>query len=208
MNGHLLFVACLSLAAIVSVLRGEEPAPAPAEPAAAEAREESAPAPAVQPAEEQPSPDEVIERIERLRRRQRVAPIEPTPPAPSRSAEEPRSPQVRPAGTASPAARRGQGASYRDGEPLLGRRGRLVAAPEGQGAPSPWMLTFDSDSSGLHDAPLYLLPCRALEEMESAAADGQVSEFIVTGEIFVYRGRACLLPRMTRPAFDRGNLTR
>jgi hypothetical protein len=78
-----------------------------------------------------------------------------------------------------------------------------------EGGPTPWMITFDADSSGLGDPPLYLMPSQELEEMEAQVeAGGDGAEFLVTGEVFIYRGQAYLLPRIARPAVDHGNLNR
>jgi hypothetical protein len=143
----------------------------------------------------QPTADEAIEELEQLRRRREPRPIEPTPAGPAASSQ--------PTGT-SPAAAGGAGSRYREGEPILGRRGRMVRTDHGV---TRWMLTFDADSSGLLDPPLYLLPCRELEQMEAAIARREDdAEFLVTGEVFIYHGQAYFLPRIARPAVDRGNL--
>ncbi len=91
----------------------------------------------------------------------------------------------------------------REGEFLINRRGRLVAS----GDATHKMFVFDGDSAAAPEPPMFLLPCRLLENMESLAKDhGDRMVFQLSGQVFVYRGANYLLPTMMRPAVDKGNL--
>jgi len=90
----------------------------------------------------------------------------------------------------------------REGEFVLSRRGRLVRADGGQP-----MFAFDADSDKAAEAPMILLPCRLLQNMEELTADhGDRTVFILSGQVFVYRGANYILPTMMKPAIDKGNL--
>jgi hypothetical protein len=90
----------------------------------------------------------------------------------------------------------------REGEFILSRRGRLIRSEGG----SP-MFAFDADSDKAAEAPMILLPCRLLQSMEELAADhGDRTVFLVSGQVFVYKGANYMLPTMMKPAIDKGNL--
>ncbi|MBI1370171.1 MAG: hypothetical protein GC162_16145 [Planctomycetes bacterium] len=92
----------------------------------------------------------------------------------------------------------------REGQFLITRRCRMVRAISGA---SPWMLTFDADSSGMADPPMYILPCQMLEDMEQVVAQqGESVVFVVSGQIFVYHGANYLLPTLMKLSPSHGNL--
>jgi len=92
----------------------------------------------------------------------------------------------------------------REGSFVIRRRGRLV---EAAGGATPWMFTFEADKDGMEDPPMYLMPCGLLERMERVQKESDASvSFIVTGQVFVYRGANYLLPTVMRMAPRRGNL--
>lgn len=91
----------------------------------------------------------------------------------------------------------------REGEFLINRRGRLVSS----GDVNQKMFVFDGDSAAAPEPPMFLLPCRLLENMESLTKDrGDRMVFQLSGQVFVYRGANYMLPTMMRPAIDKGNL--
>ena len=90
----------------------------------------------------------------------------------------------------------------REGEFVLSRRGRLIKSTSGQS-----MFSFDADGATASEAPMYLLPCRLLQSMEELVADqNDAVVFILSGQVFVYRGANYLLPTLMKPAIDKGNL--
>jgi len=90
----------------------------------------------------------------------------------------------------------------REGEFVLSRRGRLIRAEGGQ-----LLFSFDADSDKSEEAPMFLMPCRLLENMEEMSQEhGDRTVFILSGQVFVYRGANYLLPTMMKPSIDRGNL--
>ncbi len=92
----------------------------------------------------------------------------------------------------------------REGQYLLRRRGRLLRSSE---AMTGWMYAFDADSDGLGDPPMYLMPCKLLEDMELIVEEqGEDAAFILTGKVFVYRSANYLLPTMMTQAPPHGNL--
>jgi len=136
---------------------------------------------------------------ELLQRRAENPLIEPARP---RSAEDRHDRSARPAGTA-PGA--GSGELKREGQFIVLRRGRIKRTTGG--AASPWMFTFDADRSNLDDPPMYLMPCRMLEDMEQIVEDrGESVPFIISGQVFVYHNANYLLPTLMKLAPDRGNL--
>lgn len=92
----------------------------------------------------------------------------------------------------------------REGEFVINRRGRLVRSPDGEVA----LFVFDADSKGEgQEPPMILQPSRMLEVMETRVREeGDQAAFIVSGQVFTYRGANYLLPSTVRPAIDRGNL--
>jgi hypothetical protein len=90
----------------------------------------------------------------------------------------------------------------REGEFVLQRRGRLIRSEGAQP-----MFSFDADGPKAAEAPMYLLPCRLLQNMEELVREqGDQTVFILTGQVFVYRGANYLLPTLIKPAVEKGNL--
>lgn len=119
--------------------------------------------------------------LERTIRELEAASTKPEVVAPSRSA----SPVIAP-GTP------GRATLLREGTFLLNRRGRLAPGPQP-------LFAFDPDAEGRVDPPMLLLPCEHLGSLQhTAARAGSAAAFIVSGQVFVYRGRNLLL--LTRPA--------
>ena len=91
----------------------------------------------------------------------------------------------------------------REGEFLVSRRGRLVRSEDGAHV----LFVFKADAKDAPERPMIMMPCRMLESMEEIASDrGGSVEFILSGEVFVYRKHNYLLPTMMKIAVDRGNL--
>lgn len=91
----------------------------------------------------------------------------------------------------------------REGEFLVSRRGRLVRSEDGAHV----LFVFEADDKDAPERPMIMMPCRMLESMEEIASDrGGSVEFILSGEVFVYRKHNYLLPTMMKIAVDRGNL--
>ena len=90
----------------------------------------------------------------------------------------------------------------REGEFVLSRKGRLIRAEGGQ-----LLFSFDADSDKSEEPPMILMPCRLLQNMEEMSQEhGDRTVFILSGQVFVYRGANYLLPTMMKPSIDRGNL--
>jgi hypothetical protein len=89
-----------------------------------------------------------------------------------------------------------------EGELVMGRRGRLIYGPGGQA-----IFAFEGDSRETPEPPMVLQPCRELDEMEALARDrGDKIVFVVSGQVFAYRGANYLLPTMAHIAVDQGNI--
>lgn len=97
------------------------------------------------------------------------------------------------------AARPATGSLIREGAFLIDRRGIIVPV-----AGRRWAFVFDPDETGNADAPMFLQPCLRLSEMiRLAESRERTVTFLVTGEVFVYRGLNYLLPRrFTTVAYD------
>jgi len=94
-------------------------------------------------------------------------------------------------------------AAMPDGAPLANRAGRLVR--EGGW----WTFLFESDHPDHPEPPMRLMPNMTLEMMvKAAAAGGNGTVFIVSGEVTLFHGRNYLLPRMALRRIDAGNLHR
>lgn len=92
----------------------------------------------------------------------------------------------------------------REGQFVITRRARMIRSTGGL---SPWLLTFEADSDGLADPPMFVMPCRMLEDMEKVVGDrGDEVVFIVSGQVFVYRGANYILPTLMKLAPNMGNL--
>ena len=170
---------------------------------------DTAPAPAATPGAER-SAEEVLNDL--LKRRAENPLIEPSRPEAAVPATAPAVPGVpgvpgavpagQPMGTAP--AIGAAGTLRREGAFVINRRARMVRVP-GEGLP--WMVVFDADATGLADPPMYLMPCQMLERVESLAQQhGDAAVFLVSGEVYVYRGANYLLPTIMRLTQDRGNL--
>ncbi len=148
-----------------------------------------------------PSGDPTAERVlnELLRRRSENPLIEPARPRGGDGGVEGRA--ARPLGTA-PGV--GEADLKREGQFVVLRRGRMMRAT---GGASPWLFVFDADRNNLDDPPMYLMPCRMLEDMEQIVEDrGEAVPFIISGQVFVYKNANYLLPTLMKLAPDRGNL--
>ncbi len=93
----------------------------------------------------------------------------------------------------------------REGEFVDRRRGRLVRSPDGGHV----LYQFEADDRESPELPMIMLPCRNLESMERIVQErGDRVVFVVSGEVFVYRGANYLLPTLYQIDLDRGNLQR
>ena len=91
----------------------------------------------------------------------------------------------------------------REGEFVISRKGRIIALPGN----NKWLFQFEADAELSPEAPMFLLPCRLLQNMEQIVQRrGNQAVFIVTGQVFVYQGTNHLLLTMFTLAIDKGNL--
>jgi len=91
----------------------------------------------------------------------------------------------------------------REGEFIVNRRGRVVPASNGHHI----LFVFEADSDQSPEPPMILAACQMLQNMEEIVRErGDQIEFVVSGQILVYRGSNHLLPTMMRLAIDHGNL--
>ncbi len=156
-----------------------------------------------QAADGEKSSEQSAERVlnELLQRRAENPLIEPARPAPGRAGAADAARLGKAMGTA-PGAKPVQ--LKREGSFIVMRRGRLV---RGEGGLSPWLFVFEADSDGLADPPMYLSPCRALEDLEATVAEtGDRVVFTVSGQVYVYRQANYLLVTLWKLAPRRGNL--
>jgi len=92
----------------------------------------------------------------------------------------------------------------REGEFIVNRTGRVVRSSDGAHV----LFIFDADDKESPEPPMILMPCQLLESMERIITErGEDVEFVLSGEVFVYRKHNHLLPTMMKIAVDRGNLT-
>lgn len=90
-----------------------------------------------------------------------------------------------------------------EGTFLVSRRGRLARSADGAHV----LFTFEADGPDTPEAPMILLPCRKLQDMEDyVEKHGDQTVFSVSGEIHIYRGANYLMPTMMVIDIDRGNL--
>lgn len=90
-----------------------------------------------------------------------------------------------------------------EGQFVVARTGRLVRSADGSHA----LFVFDADQAGAPEPPMILHACKLLETMESAVLkEGDDIPFVITGQVFVYRGANYLLPTIVKREFNRGNL--
>lgn len=172
--------------------------------AAAENEKPKADAPPAKAAEnnaDQPSAEEVLSEL--LKRRAENPLIEPAQPQPD-SAAKPDAAEQETGQTLGSAPDLPAGKLMREGSFIITRRGRLMRA--GNGA-AQWLFAFEADKDQLADPPMYLMPCRMLEDMENLASKHDRSIlFVVSGQVFTYRKANYLLPTMMKIAPRRGNL--
>jgi len=91
----------------------------------------------------------------------------------------------------------------REGEFIVNRRGRLTRAPDGGAV----LFQFVGDNPDSPEPPMVMQKCRMLQSMEELVAKrGDDAVFIVSGQVFTYRGANYLLPTMMKVAVERGNL--
>lgn len=153
---------------------------------------------------EVPTAEEVLE--ETLRQRQQppaigqpaAQPAGAAPATPQAEAQVVADPQIIGTAPGLPAPR-----LRREGESIPLRRGRLVRSP----IDSQMLFAFEADGRTSAEAPLILMPCSALENMERHVAErGDQLVFLVSGQVFTYRGANYLLPSVWTIPPDRGNL--
>ena len=90
-----------------------------------------------------------------------------------------------------------------EGAFIIARTGRLVQSADGSHA----MFVLDGDRAGAPEPPMILHACKLLEVMEKTVREqGEDVPFVVTGQVFVYRGANYLLPTIVKRKFERGNL--
>mgnify|MGYP006290296309 CR=1 FL=1 len=91
----------------------------------------------------------------------------------------------------------------REGEYVINRRGRVVRSPAG----NQMIFVFEADGKESADPPMIIHPCRNLQIIEDMIAErGDRLVFVVTGQVFAYRGVNYLLPTSFRQVHARGNL--
>lgn len=90
-----------------------------------------------------------------------------------------------------------------EGEFIIARTGRLIRSADG----SQSLFVLDSDGPGAPEPPMILQACKLLETMEETVQEqGENVPFVITGQVFTYRGANYLLPTIVKREFDRGNL--
>lgn len=101
-------------------------------------------------------------------------------------------------------------ADARPGEPMtegrliVARRGRVVRTARGG-----WEFIFTADADGAGDAPMTILPCMLLEQMQrDALRPAARDSLLVSGEVYTYRGRNYLLPTLYQIHSPSANLQR
>lgn len=144
----------------------------------------------------QPSAEDVIRQLEGQARENPL--IEPTRPlmreqTPGSEVQtDPRVLGVAP-GQAKPTLRR-------EGEFIVNRRGRIKPAG---GAQVGSLFVFEADSQANPEPPMHLLPCQMLQSMEDLATErGHSVIFVLSGQVFTYRGANYLLPTMMKIAIE------
>ncbi|MCE9590601.1 MAG: hypothetical protein K8S99_08775 [Planctomycetes bacterium] len=133
--------------------------------------------------------------------------IEPVNPTTMPSESSPPAPDIRPAynpAVLGTAPGQPKPKMRREGEFVVNRKGRLIHPGGGQS-----LFLFDADSENAAEAPLPLLPCQMLQNMEDMVRErGDSVTFIISGQITLYRNTNFLMPTMMKLAVDRGNLQR
>ena len=90
-----------------------------------------------------------------------------------------------------------------EGQFIIARTGRLVRAADGSQA----LFVLDADGAQAPEPPMIIHACKLLETMEQTVMkQGDNVPFIITGQVFMYRGANYLLPTIVKREFDPGNL--
>ncbi|MFK7790623.1 MAG: hypothetical protein AB8C95_14160 [Phycisphaeraceae bacterium] len=90
-----------------------------------------------------------------------------------------------------------------EGQFIIARTGRMIRSADGSQA----LFVLDSDGPGAPEPPMILQACKLLETMEKTVQQqGEDVPFVITGQVFMYRGANYLLPSIVKREFDRGNL--
>ncbi|MEM9345832.1 MAG: hypothetical protein AAGB26_04350 [Planctomycetota bacterium] len=90
-----------------------------------------------------------------------------------------------------------------EGQFIIARTGRLIRSADGSHS----LFVLDSDGPGAPEPPMILQACKLLETMEQTVQEqGENVPFVITGQVFMYRGANYLLPTIVKREFDRGNL--
>ncbi len=149
--------------------------------------------PATDPALNDPK---VAERVRDLERPAGAA-LSPTPP-PQRPLGEPR-PQRAPQDPIQAALRAGP--LRPEGTFISRQRGSLVRGRSGE-----WILVFRRDAKGRAERPMVIVPSRNVERMVAQAGpDPEARTFLVTGQVFAYRGVNYLLLPVVPPVLEDGD---
>ncbi len=157
-------------------------------------------------AENAPSADEVIERLLQQRSEPPITPPQRQPVKSDMGSAPVAVPEKNTLGTAPPSAgatEAGRTELRREGTFIISRHGRVVKSPGGARS----LFLLDADDAQSPELPLVLLPSQMTQSLEERAADlGERAVFIVTGQVFTYRGANYLLPSMVQTKIDKGNL--
>ncbi|WP_428386392.1 hypothetical protein [Mucisphaera sp.] len=88
----------------------------------------------------------------------------------------------------------------RDGSFIIGRRGHLRRSSDA----AHLLFVFEAQAADNPTLPMIVQPCALREDMEDYLAErGNEISFIVSGQVFTYRGANYLLPTMMKIAIDR-----
>ena len=94
-------------------------------------------------------------------------------------------------------------APRQEGDYLVTRRGRVIGGGDG----GPVLFAFSADGANADDAPVVLMPCGLLADLEDQARTSNVApEFALSGRIYAYRGVNHVLPTSYRTVPRRDNL--
>ena len=94
-------------------------------------------------------------------------------------------------------------APRQEGDYLVTRRGRVI----GGGGGGPVLFAFSADGANADDAPVVLMPCGLLADLEDQARASNIApEFALSGRIYAYRGVNHVLPTSYRTVPRRDNL--
>ena len=192
----------------VCCLRESTAADAGGNPEADPGPKQKADGPTTRPSEGAQAPSAAEKAMEQLRKRREAAPrIEPTNTSGIAPIQASVRPQVRSGAVDQAVMGVAPGARpptlRREGEFVISRKGRVVATPDGGRT----LFHFEADAESSPEAPMVLLQCRLLQNMEDIVHQrGDQAVFIITGQVFVYRGANYLLPTMFTLSIDKGNL--